>query len=115
MLLSALCLALTSCGDSSSSSSAEATGGGGFTGGYPAAVAERFVQSCAVNAKLSSSGQLNSDQARDFCLDALTCVEQDLTLSELRDTERKLLSGEANPGAQVLRSCTEEALEQSIE
>lgn len=113
VLLSALCLALASCGDSaSSSSSEEAIGGGGITGGYPTAVANRFVQSCALNAKLSSSGELTSEEARDLCIDALTCVEQGLTISELRETERKLLSGEPNAGARVLRSCTEEAIEQ---
>ena len=113
VFLSALCLALASCGDTaSSSSSEEAIGGGGITGGYPTAVANRFVQSCALNAKLSSSRELTSEEARDLCIDALTCVEQGLTISELRETERKLLSGEANPGARVLRRCTEEAIKQ---
>lgn len=116
-LLSALCLAVTSCGDSaSSSSSVEATGGGGITtSSYPAAVAKRFIKSCTANAKLSSSGALSSDQAREVCGNALTCLEQDLTISELRETERKLLSGQANPGSRVLRSCTEEATERSLE
>lgn len=113
VLLSALCLALASCGDSaSSSSSEEATGGGGLTGGYPPAVANRFIQSCALNAKLSSSEQLTFEEAQDLCIDALACVEQGLTISELRETERKLLSGEPNPGARVLGRCTEEAIEQ---
>jgi len=113
VLLSALCLAFASCGDSAtSSSSEEATGGGGITSGYPMAVANRFIQSCALNAKLSSSGKLTSEEARDLCIDALNCVEKGLTISELRETERKLLSGEPNPGARVLRSCTEEAINQ---
>ncbi|HWM53982.1 MAG TPA: hypothetical protein VNO20_01135 [Solirubrobacterales bacterium] len=113
LFLSALCLTFASCGESaSSSSSEEATGGGGITGGYPPAVAQRFVQSCALNAKLSSSGKLTPEEARDLCIDALTCVEQGLTISELRETERKLLSGEPNPGARVLRGCTEKAIEQ---
>lgn len=112
VLLSALCLALASCGESaSSSSSEEGIGGGGIASSYPTAVADRFVESCAVNAKLSSSGRLGSDEAREICLEALACLEQDLTISELRETERKLLSGEPNPGARVLRSCTEEAIE----
>jgi hypothetical protein len=112
-LLSALCLALTTCGDSTaSSSSEEATGGGRITSGYPMAVANRFVQSCALNAKLSSSVKLTSEEARDLCIDALNCVEKGLTISELRETERKLLSGEPNPGARILRSCTEEAIDQ---
>ncbi len=113
VLLGALCLAFASCGDSAtSSSSEEATGGGGITSGYPMAVANRFIQSCALNAKLSSSGKLTSEEARDLCIDALNCVEKGLTISELRETERKLLSGEPNPGARVLRGCTEEAIEQ---
>ena len=112
-LLSALCLALASCGDSTaSSSSEEAIGGGRITSGYPMAVANRFVESCALNAKLSSSGNLTSEEARDLCIDALNCVEKGLTISELRETERKLLSGDPNPGARVLRGCTKEAIEQ---
>lgn len=75
-------------------------------------MAQRFVQSCALNAKLSSSEQLTSEEAQDLCIDALTCVEQGLTISELRETERKLLSGEPNPGARILRGCTEEAIKQ---
>jgi hypothetical protein len=114
-LLSALCLAVTSCGDSTASSSSEATGGGGITtSSYPAAVAKRFVKSCAVNAKLTSSGALSSDQAKEICVDALTCLEQNLTISEFREAERKLLTGQANPGAKFFRSCTEEAIEQSL-
>ena len=113
LLLSALCLAFASCGDSTaSSSSEEAIGGGGITGGYPPAVAQRFVQSCALNAKLSSSGKLTSEEARDLCIDALNCVEKGLTISELKETERKLLSGEPNPGARVLGRCTKEAIDQ---
>lgn len=112
-LLSTLCLAPASCGDSTAaSSSEEAIGGGAITAGYPTPVAERFIQSCALNAKLSSSSKLTSEEARDLCIDALTCVENGLTISELRETERKLLSGDPNPDARVLRRCTEEAIEQ---
>ncbi len=115
VLLSALCLVLVSCGDSSTSSSERPPGGGGIASSYPTAVADRFVESCVVNAKLSSFGKLGSDQAREICLDALSCLEQDLTLSGLRKTEQKMLTGEANPGAKALRSCAEEAIERSLE
>jgi hypothetical protein len=79
-------------------------------GVYPPAVAKRFTKSCTANARLSSGGRLSRDQAGEICGSELECLEGRLSFAEFVKTERKMLAGEANPGAKVLLGCAKSAV-----
>jgi hypothetical protein len=115
VLTALACLAVAACGESSSSPESgprELSSEGAGTG-YPAALEKNFLSSCSLNAAAASSGNLSRDEARALCQEVLECMQPHLTAAEIKETERRMLSGERNPGAKVLRTCMEQTVERA--